>query len=256
MRPRPGARRTAATTPPSRTPAGGAVQYIHALLPSYPRQSVSCGGARHRDRPRRARAHHAAPPHPLPRIVSSAPLPQLARICGIAHDPSVFSSNKVLVFNLGFDAQGPARRPLDVLPDRAIVFYRVGWYDNILPPQPDAPDRMSLYVEIGAASDTALDVDTLRARVLGDLRREGIVTDHRPDLAPPRRASTRPTSTSRRPRSPRPPGCAPSSPPTTCTPSVATAAGTYCSIEDNLIETRQLGRARRAAGRSRRARPA
>jgi len=27
----------------------------------------------------------------------------LPRDCGVAHDPSVFSSNKVLVYNLGFD---------------------------------------------------------------------------------------------------------------------------------------------------------
>ena len=41
------------------------------------------------------------------RVVSSAPLPQLARICGVAHDPAVLSSNKVLVWNLGFDRKGP-----------------------------------------------------------------------------------------------------------------------------------------------------
>jgi len=37
---------------------------------------------------------------------------------------------------------------------------------------------MSLYVEIGAPHDAAFDVDALRERVLADLRREAIVTDH------------------------------------------------------------------------------
>ncbi len=77
----------------------------------------------------------------------------------------------MLVFNLGFDAKGRDDVHWMYFPDRADVFYRVGWYDNIM-----ASDRMSLYVEIGAANGEAFDVDTLRARVLDDLRREGIVT--------------------------------------------------------------------------------
>ena len=59
-------------------------------------------------------------------------------------------------------------------PDPAVVFYRVGWYDNIL-----GADRMSLYVEIGAANGASFDVEQLQARVLADLVREGIVTDQR-----------------------------------------------------------------------------
>ena len=73
------------------------------------------------------------------RVVSSAPLPALARICGVAHDPAVFSSNKVLVFNLGFDRKGARDVHWMYFPDPSIAFYRVGWYDNILPPRPGAP---------------------------------------------------------------------------------------------------------------------
>jgi protoporphyrinogen oxidase len=220
-------------------PAGGAVQYVRALLHDLPPGMVSCG------EPVTAidlAARCVVTPHRrlrYDRVVSSAPLPALARLCRIAHDPAVFSSNKVLVFNLGFDRKGARDIHWMYFPDRSIVFYRVGWYDNILPPRPDAADRMSLYVEIGAPQDAALDVDTLRARVLGDLRREGIVTDHRlvahhhavldPAYVHITQASLAETARLK-----------------------AELAGhgiysvgryggwTYCSIEDNLIETNQL----------------
>jgi len=91
----------------------------------------------------------------------------------------VFSSNKVLVFNLGFDRKGPRDVHWMYFPIAPSCSTGSAGTTTSCRRNPDAPDRMSLYVEIGAASDTALDVDTLRARVLGDLRREGIVTDHR-----------------------------------------------------------------------------
>jgi len=58
-------------------------------------------------------------------------------------------------------------------PDRECVFYRIGFYDNILD-----TDRMSLYVEIGLARDAQVDVDAMRERVLEDLAREGVIDDH------------------------------------------------------------------------------
>jgi protoporphyrinogen oxidase len=220
-------------------PAGGAVQYIHALLHDLPAGMVSCGepvtaidlAARSVVTPRRRIVYR--------RIVSSAPLPALARLCGVAHDAAVFSSNQVLVFNLGFDRKGPRDVHWMYFPDRSLVFYRIGWYDNILPPRPGAPDRMSLYVEIGAASDAALDVDALRARVLDDLRRAAIVTDHQlvshhhvvldPAYVHITQASLAETARLR----------------TALAAHDIHAVGryggwTYCSIEDNLIETRLL----------------
>ena len=110
----------------------------------------------------------------------------------------------------------------------------MGFYDNIF-----ETDRMSLYVEIGAAHGATFDIDVMRARVLADLRREGIVTDHAlvahhhvvldPAYAHITRASLAETARLR-----------------------ALLAGhdvhsvgryggwTYCSIEDNLLETRAL----------------
>jgi protoporphyrinogen oxidase len=226
-------------------PAGGAVQYVHALLHDLPAGMVACDepvtaidrAAREVVTPRRRIAYD--------RIVSSAPLPALARLCGIAHDPAVFSSNKVLVWNLGFDRKGPRDLHWMYFPDRARVFYRVGWYDNILPPRPGEPERMSLYVEIGAASDARFDageLDALRARVLDDLRGEAIVTDHQlishhhvvldPAYVHITQASL--TETARLRAALAAEGIH----------SVGRYGGwTYCSIEDNLIETRALAAA-------------
>jgi protoporphyrinogen oxidase len=124
-------------------------------------------------------------------------------------------------------------------PDRSLVFYRVGWYDNILPPRPGAADRMSLYVEIGAPSDAVLDADALLARVLDDLRREAIVTDHQliahhhvvldPAYVHITQASLAETARLKAELAGH------------GVHSVGRYGGwTYCSIEDNLIETRAL----------------
>lgn len=215
-------------------PAGGAVQYVHALLHDLPAGAVCCGepaiaidlAAREVVTPRRR--------IPYERVVSSAPLPALARACGIDFAP-VFSSNQVLVFNLGFDRKGPRDLHWMYFPDPEVVFYRVGWYDNILP----GGERMSLYIEIGAPTGAALDVDALRARVLADLRREGIVTDHQlvahhhvvldPAYVHITQASLAETARLRAALEAH------------GVHSVGRYGGwTYCSIEDNLIETRAL----------------
>ncbi len=215
-------------------PAGGAIQYIHALMADLPPGTVACDepalqidlGAREVVTPKRRIR--------FGKVVSSAPLPVLARITGIAHDPSVFTSNKVLVFNLGFDKKGRRGVHWMYFPDRSLSFYRVGWYDNMFD-----TDRMSLYVEIGLRSDETPDVDAMRARVLADLAREGIVVDHRlvshhsvvldPAYVHITRASLAETQRLR--------------------DGLALAgvysvgrygAWTYCSIEDNLHETQAL----------------
>ncbi len=108
------------------------------------------------------------------RLVSSAPLNRLLQMVGLPHDPSVFTWNKVLVFNLGFDRKGPEGVHWLYHPDRNICFYRTGFYDNIF-----ESDRMSLYVEIGYPAGVPVDAEAMLPRVLADLEREGIVSGHR-----------------------------------------------------------------------------
>ena len=139
------------------------------------------------------------------------------------------------MFNLGFDRKGMRDvRSWMYFPDRALSFYRVGWYDNIFD-----TDRMSLYVEIGARTDETFDVDALRARVLADLAREGIVDGHRlvahhhvvldPAYAHITKASLAETARLRGELA------------AAGVYSVGRYGGwTYCSIEDNMLETRAL----------------
>lgn len=108
------------------------------------------------------------------RLVSSAPFNRLLSIARVPHDESVYSWNKVLVFNLGFDRKGPKDVHWIYYPDREVVFYRVGFYDNIFD-----TDRLSLYVEIGFARDAVVDVAATRTRVLADLQKVGVTKDHR-----------------------------------------------------------------------------
>jgi protoporphyrinogen oxidase len=218
-------------------PAGGAIQYIHALMRDLPAGTVACGepvtkidlAAKVATTPKRQVRYN--------RIVSSAPLRTLAKICGVEHDASVFTSNQVLVFNLGFDTKGPSGIHWMYFPDPAISFYRVGWYDNILD-----GDRMSLYVEIGAPDGASIDVPGLRERVLADLRKEHIITDHQlvsehhvaldPAYVHITRASLAETGRLRNLLADQ------------GVHSVGRYGGwTYCSIEDNLVETRALAHA-------------
>jgi protoporphyrinogen oxidase len=217
-------------------PAGGAVQYINALLRDLPAGTVALSepaiaidlAERTVTTPHRTIA--------FDHVVSSAPLRTLAKICKVPHDASVFTSNEVLVFNLGFDRKGMRDIHWMYFPDPSVVFYRVGWYDNII-----GGDRQSLYVEIGAPDGATFDVDTLRTRVLADLAREGIITDHQlvahhhvvldPAYVHITQASLAETARLR---------------------SLLALNGihsvgrygswTYCSIEDNLLETRALAK--------------
>lgn len=108
------------------------------------------------------------------RLISSMPLPKLLNLCGIDYNKDIYTWNKVLVFNLGFDTKGPEKRNCWMyIPESKYLFYRVGFYDNII-----GQDRMSLYVEIGFAKDQVVgDIDSLLKRTIEDLRAAAIVTD-------------------------------------------------------------------------------
>jgi len=108
------------------------------------------------------------------RLVSSAPFNRLLSVAKVPHDRAAYSWNKVLVFNLGFDRKGQRDVHWVYFPDREVVFYRVGFYDNIFD-----TDRQSLYVEVGFARDAVVDVARTRDRVLEDLRKTNVISkDH------------------------------------------------------------------------------
>ncbi|ACY16598.1 protoporphyrinogen/coproporphyrinogen oxidase [Haliangium ochraceum] len=217
-------------------PRGGAIQYIHALLRDLPGDCVRYGERLEAIDLRAQVAHTSRRSIQFRRLVSSAPFPALLRMSGLAYDAASFTWNKVLVFNLGFDRKGAAEPHWIYFPERALSFYRVGFYDNIM-----GDERMSLYVEIGADRHRQLDVEAARERVLRELAEVGIIGDHR--LASWHSVTLDPayvhiTAASREAHQ--------------RLSAVLNAAGvypvgryggwTYCSIEDNMLETQALAR--------------
>lgn len=86
----------------------------------------------------------------------------------------VFSANKVVVFNLGFDIDSDIKDIHWVYyPNDEYCFYRVGFYNNIL-----KTDKMSLYVELGMGTYDEVNEKMLLNSVLEDLKKCGIISAH------------------------------------------------------------------------------
>jgi protoporphyrinogen oxidase len=155
-------------------PEGGAIEYVKALASAVRPEAIALEEPLVAVDVDRKIARTPRREIRFERLISSAPFNRFVALTGLPHDASSFTWNKVLVFNLGFDRKGPPGVHWMYYPARDRVFYRIGFYDNIF-----ETDRMSLYVEIGFAKDAPIDVAATRAQVLEDLRREGLVTDHR-----------------------------------------------------------------------------
>lgn len=106
-------------------------------------------------------------------LISTMPLPKLYDVCGMDYEKNIYSWNKVLVFNLGFDTKGPeAKNNWIYVPEDKYCFYRVGFYDNIL-----GSDRSSLYVEIGfGKDDMVVPTQALLKQTLAELVSAGFIT--------------------------------------------------------------------------------
>jgi protoporphyrinogen oxidase len=216
-------------------PRGGAIEYVNAIASEVEPSAVHLGeGVAAIDLGAKTVRTSKGAEYRFERLVSSAPFPALLGLCGLPVDPAVFTWNQVLVFNLGFDAKGPRDVHWVYFPDRALPFYRVGFYDNIFD-----GDRMSLYVEVGATRDAALDVTALRQAVLEGLRREGIVTTQR--LVAEHSVVMNPAYVHITQRSIAEVARLKAVLEQASVFSIGRYGGwTYCSIEDNLVEARAL----------------
>ncbi len=156
-------------------PEGGAIEYVRALQQDVPESAIALGEAVLEIDLVNKLAHTSKRSIAFEHLVSAAPFPRLLKMCDIEYDPAVYGYNQVLVFNLGFDRKGPRNLHWTYFPQKELVFYRVGYYDNIFD-----SERMSLYVELGFPGGTQLTGEGIthyRDQVLRDLRHVGIVTD-------------------------------------------------------------------------------
>ena len=88
---------------------------------------------------------------------------------------NIYSWNKVVVFNLGFDKKGYNKDTHWIyFPEKKYCFYRVGFYDNVL-----GMDKMSLYVELGFDKNAEISTETCLQQVLADLVSARIIHDEK-----------------------------------------------------------------------------
>ena len=218
-------------------PEGGAIQFVNALASAVTTNKIALNEALLGVNLTERIARTAKREIRFERLVSSAPFNRLLGILGLESDPAIWTCNKVLVFNLGFDKKGPRDVNWIYYPEPETVFYRVGFYDNIFDTH-----RLSTYVEVGLPSSTPVDdvfIEQTRRRVLSDLRKNGVIDDH--ELIAEHRVVMDPAyvhltrqSISEHSRFSEILGQA-------GVYSIGRYGGwTYCSIEDNIVEARTL----------------
>lgn len=153
-------------------PRGGAIQYVDSISTGIPQERIRTNSEVRSINPaaRTITLKYGTVMH-YDRLVSSMPFPLLMQKTGLPHNADVFTWNQVLVFNLGFDRKGPNTTDNWIyFPEGKYCFYRVGFYDNIL-----GQNRTSLYVELGFAKNDIVHPDEWKQRVLDDLLKAGVI---------------------------------------------------------------------------------
>lgn len=105
------------------------------------------------------------------KLINTLPFDVLLKMTGDEVDN--LSSNKVVVFNLGFDKPTDIKSNWVYYPSDEI-FYRVGFYNNIF-----NTDKMSLYVEIGLEKNAKINESELLNKVLNDLTKVGVISEQK-----------------------------------------------------------------------------
>lgn len=158
-------------------PRGGAIEYIHSLMDNIGYESLKLNSQVVKIDILNKKIYLANGQSVVyDHLISTMPFPKLLDICGIKYDKTIYSSNKVFVFNLGFDKESIDKLNSWVyFPDKELSFYRVGYYNNII-----LNDKMSLYVEIGFKEDEVIpDINELLLKVISDLKKVNIIKDHK-----------------------------------------------------------------------------
>ena len=154
-------------------PRGGAIEYINSLASRIDNKCICCNEAVISINKEHHEVTTTKRTIKYDNLISTIPFDRLLSLSNISYDKDIYTYNKVLVFNLGFDKKGTdITNNWIYFPSKEYIFYRIGYYDNIF-----ADNRMSLYVEIGFKADDAVDVESCRQKVLEDLKKVGVITE-------------------------------------------------------------------------------
>lgn len=155
-------------------PYGGAVEYVNAVCKQLDNCTIHTNTKVVKvDLESKTVFDNKGKKYQYDNLISTISFPSLLSLCNIPVEEDIYTWNKVVVFNLGFDKKGHNK---DVhwiyFPEEKYCFYRVGFYDNVL-----GMDKMSLYVELGFAKDATIDLDASFQKTLSDLKIAGIIHD-------------------------------------------------------------------------------
>ncbi len=156
-------------------PKGGAIEYVKSLYKRTKQGSLSLNEKLVKIDLANKIATTNKREIPYANLISSIPFNRLLECCDIEYDKTIYTWNKVLVFNIGFDKKGKDKVNNWVyFPNKDSIFYRIGYYDNIF-----NDNRLSLYIEIGFQEDKTIDVEHCFDEVIKDLRNTDIIQDHK-----------------------------------------------------------------------------
>ena len=155
-------------------PYNGAIEYVHALQKGIKDCEIRTDTKVVKiDANKRVVIDDNGNEYHFDNLISTIPFPQLLSFCSIDVDSTIYTWNKVVVFNLGFNRKGQNKDTHWIyFPEDKYCFYRVGFYDNVL-----GMDKMSLYVELGFNPEEEVNTETYLSRVLADLKKADIVHD-------------------------------------------------------------------------------
>lgn len=155
-------------------PKNGAIEYINALLRGVDDHKIKMNSIIQSIDVQNKTIIIGNTKYQYDNLISTMPFPNLLRLCNLNFESDVYTYNKVLVFNLGFNKKGNDRVNHWVyFPEMKYRFYRIGYYDNIM-----NHERLSLYVEIGLKYDAAVDINLELELILQDLQKAHIISDH------------------------------------------------------------------------------
>jgi protoporphyrinogen oxidase len=157
-------------------PRYGAIEYINSLFEKTDKKQLLLNKKVYEIDVKRKMVKTGKGELKYDRLIATVPFPNLLKMCRFDYDETIYSWNKVLVFNLGFD--GPSKDNINhwvYFPSKKICFYRVGYYSNIFSEQ-----RMSLYVELGFnKEENNVDKDIYLEKALNDLKNCGIINEQK-----------------------------------------------------------------------------